>query len=155
MITLFLSLAVLQIQLPSVKLNDLEARITAAPDTLFVVNFWSTWCKPCIAELPEFDDFHRMVSNKPIKVLLVSVDDIKDRAKTEAFIGKRNLVAEVVLLNESKPQEWINWVSPEWSGAIPATLFVRSGTGTRKIYETTFTSSDLRDTISANGWGEL
>ena len=64
-------------QKPTVyKINELLNRINNDSDTTYVVNFWATWCKPCVAELPEFEKLHLDAkdNNRKTKVLLVSMD---------------------------------------------------------------------------------
>lgn len=73
-----------------VSVADLEKRFAAGRDTVYVVNFWATWCKPCVEELPAFDKLSRAEANNPVVVLLVSVDSPNDRnAKVETFLRKR------------------------------------------------------------------
>ncbi len=134
-----------QLQLSS--LDSLQARLDRGGDTLFVVNFWATWCKPCVEELPAFDRVHRESSGQHVKVLLVSLDQPKELKKVEAFISKRGITAEVILLNESKAHIWIDRVSTDWSGAIPATLFVQTTAGIRELRERQFTYSELSHEI--------
>ncbi len=96
---------------------------TAHPDTLYVVNFWATWCKPCVKELPVFDSLVRLYDKQPVKVLLVSLDfseQIKERVNP--FLAKNKVVPECVLLDEVNGNDFISLVHPDWTGAIPATL---------------------------------
>jgi peroxiredoxin len=51
-----------------------------------VVNFWATWCPPCVAEMPSLDRLHRALSRDGLVVLGVSVD--QDEAALTAFIEK-------------------------------------------------------------------
>src|SRR5690606_6809447 len=43
-------------------------------DSIYVINFWATWCKPCIKELPAFEKIASEYADKKVKVLLVSLD---------------------------------------------------------------------------------
>lgn len=105
------------------KLNNLLARIHNNSDTTYVVNFWATWCKPCVAELPAFEQFRQSQQGKPVKVLLVSIDFKEDlHSKLIPFLKKNKYSSEVVLLDEVNGNAFINEVSPQWTGAIPATL---------------------------------
>ena len=107
----------------SIRFDQLEQRFRSGNDTLYIVNFWATWCKPCVAELPYLEEFHTRHMNDKVKVLLVSVDFQRQvESKLKPFITQRQLKPEVVHLNELKANEWIDRVNPEWSGAIPATV---------------------------------
>ena len=113
-------------QKPAVyKINDLLKRIHNNSDTTYVVNFWATWCKPCVAELPEFEKLHQdsKTKNQKVKVLLVSMDFVEEiDKKLKDFLDKNKYTSEVVLLDEVNGNDFINKISEKWSGAIPATL---------------------------------
>lgn len=120
--------APLRAQAPtSMDFDALESRFRSGSDTLYLVNFWATWCKPCVEELPFLEKFHEMHEGQPVKVLLVSLDFSKHiDTKLIPFLKERQLKSEVVHLNELKPNAWIDRVNPAWSGAIPASV-VRKG----------------------------
>jgi thiol-disulfide isomerase/thioredoxin len=105
------------------KIDDLLSRIKQK-DTAYVVNFWATWCKPCIEELPSFDSLTAITSKMPVKVLLVTLDFKEDlNTKVKPFLLKHKLKSQVVLLDETNGNDFINKISEKWSGAIPATYF--------------------------------
>lgn len=133
--------------LPTVSLDKLYQRLEHGSDTTYIVNLWATWCKPCVAELPHFDKLSKEVSDKPVKIILVSVDDVQTSEKVANFLTKKGIVCEVVLLDESKPHEWIDRVSESWSGAIPATLIVNRGANKREFYEQAFSYDQLSSTL--------
>ena len=116
-------------QKPTVyKINELLNRINNDSDTTYVVNFWATWCKPCVAELPEFEKLHLDAkdNNKKTKVLLVSMDFVEELdKKLKDFLAKNKYTCEIVLLDEINGNNFINKISEKWSGAIPATLIVK------------------------------
>ncbi len=104
------------------KVDALLKRISH-PDTIYVVNFWATWCKPCVKELPAFDSLGAN-SAPAVKVLLVSLDFKEELAKkVNPFLTKNKVKTTCVLLDEVNGNDFINKISPRWSGAIPATLF--------------------------------
>ncbi len=124
-------------------------------DTTYVINFWATWCKPCVEELPYFESLHEATGSQPIKVILVSLDFPKQiESRLLPFIEKRKLKSEVVVLLDPKANSWIDRVSPEWSGAIPATVIYRNDD--YHFMEHTFSSYDeLKDEvvkINGNNW---
>lgn len=94
-------------------------------DTIYVLNFWATWCKPCVEELPFFEQLQSSYKGIPIKVILVSLD-MKSKFETSLipFVQNKKIKSLVVLLADSKTNRWIDKISPEWSGALPATLFI-------------------------------
>lgn len=106
-------------------------------DTTYVVNFWATWCSPCVQELPYFVALDSMYGKKPFKLILVSLDFKKDYlSKLQPFVAVRNLEPFVLVLNDNRANYWIDDIDPTWSGAIPATLVFRGKQ--RTFYERTF-----------------
>lgn len=118
-------------------LDQLEKRIQNGKDTTYVINFWATWCTFCNRELPYFEKLNKEYHSEKLKVLLVSVDFISVfKTKLIPFVKKKQLKSEVFLLNEKNQQEYIDRVDKSWSGAIPATLFIKGNN--RKFLEQEF-----------------
>lgn len=133
---LCVSLQIVAQKTPVYKIDNLLKRIHNTSDTLYVVNFWATWCKPCVAELPDFEKIHQLNKNKKVKVLLVSMDFKEDiKTKLQPFLKKNNYSAEVVVLDELNGNAFIDKVSKEWGGAIPATLFTKQNNSVNEFYE--------------------
>lgn len=102
------------------KIDGLVNRIND-PDTTYIINFWATWCKPCVAELPSFDSLSKI---SKVKILLVSLDFKEDiEKKVNPFLKSHNIKMECVLLDEINGNDFINKIDKSWTGAIPATLF--------------------------------
>jgi len=106
-------------------------------DTTYVINFWSTWCAPCVKELPHFEALHEKYLNKKVKVILVSLDFPKQlETKLKPFLAENNLQSTLFVLTDPDANSWVDQVNPTWSGAIPATVVYK---GTKnKFYEKSF-----------------
>jgi thiol-disulfide isomerase/thioredoxin len=119
-----------------IKITDLEKRIRNNSDTTYIVNFWATWCVPCVKELPDFDSINTTYINKKVKVLLVSLD-FKEALKIKLlpFISTKKVRSEVVLLDELNANYFIPKISDEWSGAIPATLIINNQKKINRFFE--------------------
>lgn len=125
----------------SVTSHDLQNRFKAGGDTVYVVNFWATWCKPCIQELPFFEKFSTDYKTKPVKVLLVNVDaKSKLESSVKPFIVRNKLKNEVVFMNETAYQSKID---KSWTGALPATLLFNAKTSKKKFNAKAMTYEEL------------
>lgn len=101
--------------------------INKKDDTLKVVNFWATWCGPCVKELPHFLELQKELSNEPIKFIFVSLDEKNQQNKVMNFFKKRKMNDNYYLLSAGDPNVWINAIDVAWQGSIPATIIYRNG----------------------------
>ena len=116
-----------------IKFDQLNQLIHKPNDTLYVVNFWATWCAPCVKELPEFERARQAYASQKVSVLLVSMDDKADLAKkVNPFVRNRKIQSRVVLLDEPDLNAWVDQVAPEWSGALPMTLILNKQRNVRQ-----------------------
>lgn len=121
--------------------ESLEKSLNLDSDTTYVINFWATWCKPCVQELPYFEQFNAENKYQTVKVILVSLDFAKQiDSHLKPFIEKRKLTSKVAFMADKNYNNWLDKVSPEWSGSIPATLLLRGQK--RDFAEKEFDSSD-------------
>jgi thiol-disulfide isomerase/thioredoxin len=130
-----------------IKFSQFQSFLDKQNDTLYVMNFWATWCKPCVEELPYFDDIDQNFKDSKVKVILVSLD-FSDELETRLipFIRNKEITSKVILLDESNPNTFIDKVSPEWSGAIPATFMFKGKESA--FYERSFTYPELESIIN-------
>lgn len=131
--------------IPEVKIDALNTRLKNGCDTIYVVNFWATWCGPCVAELPYFEKLDSVYKDKKVKVILVSTDFRKDiDTRLKPFVEKRKLHSEVNFLDEIYDNEWIPKVDSAWQGNIPATKIYNAKTGKTVFLprQTTYTELD-------------
>lgn len=107
-------------------LEQLQARISRAGDTTLVLNFWATWCKPCVEELPCFDELREYYGVKNVQIVLVSLD-FKSQLEKKfiPFLNNQRLKSEVALMADQDLNAWIPMIHEEWDGAIPATLVLK------------------------------
>ena len=132
------------------KIDPLLARIEKGGDTTFVVNFWATWCGPCVAELHYFTELDSAKADKKVKVILVSLDFKKDiSTKLIPFVEKRKIKTEVIFLDETNDNEWIPKADKEWQGNIPATLIRNPAKNYRKFLPRETTYEEL-DSLTGN-----
>ncbi|MFN0214842.1 MAG: TlpA disulfide reductase family protein [Saprospiraceae bacterium] len=150
---IFLSLLLLSTyvsaqDIPFIKTAQLEHWINAKTDTIYVLNFWATWCGPCVEELPAFEKLNEKYANQKVKVVLISTDFKRNvESKLKPFVKRKNLHSQVVFMDESNPNVWVNMISPDWSGAIPATLIVASKESKRLFFEKQMGFKELEEQI--------
>ena len=97
-------------------------------ETFYLVNFWATWCKPCVEELPYIEALHEDLADQKKKIILVSLDWPKDMdGRVKPFVKDHQLKSDVVMLTDDKMDAWIRKVNEDWDGAIPATIMMYHG----------------------------
>ncbi len=134
----------LQKDVPVYDFAQFEPLLHKNNDTTYIVNFWATWCKPCVQELPLFDSLAMEYKDKKVKVLLVSLDFAEKKDPIVIpFIKRKQIQSEVLILDDPDADAWISKVDSSWSGAIPVTLIYHKEK--RAFYEQNFHGSELKE----------
>lgn len=119
-----------------------KSYLEAANDTTYVINFWATWCKPCVEELPAFEKLYQNYQGKNVRLVLVSLDFEKQiETKLIPFIQNQELKGEVIVLKQKGMNNWIDKIDPSWSGALPATIIYNKKK--RAFFEQSFDYGEL------------
>jgi thiol-disulfide isomerase/thioredoxin len=120
---------------PSWKINDVVNYMDES-DSVLVISFWATFCKPCIEEIPYMESITKKYKDQKVKLLLVSLD-LKDfyPNRIQDFAKKNNYSSQVVWLNESNADYFCPKIDKSWSGAIPSTVIINRKTGYKKFFE--------------------
>lgn len=79
------------------------------------INFWATWCPPCVAEMPSIDKLKAEINNKDLLFLMVDVDD--NYKKSSKFMTSNKYNLPVYTPASEIPQSFL-------SGAIPTTIII-------------------------------
>lgn len=129
-----------------IKYPDLEEIMDQGDEKVTVINFWATWCRPCVKELPHFEALQQAHSPDELQVYLISFDDVDNlESRVKPFIINRNITSRVKLLDETDYNAFIDKVDPSWSGAIPATLVIAGDN--RRFVEGELSEAQLNDLI--------
>lgn len=108
--------------------EDFESHVREYASSTVVINFWATYCGPCVKEIPYFDSLQQKYANQNVKVILVSLDfrhHIEERLMP--FLKKNHLSTEVVVLADQDADSWVSKVSSDWDGGLPFTLVLKQG----------------------------
>jgi thiol-disulfide isomerase/thioredoxin len=132
-------------KIPSYTADKLMARVSNK-DTTYIINFWASWCGPCVAELPQFTELEKHYAKQKVKVILVSLDFPDSYpAKLEAYVAKKGLQPEIVWFNETNANEFIPKIDNAWSGSLPGTMIVQKRSGYK------VTAEEIKELIAGIG----
>jgi thiol-disulfide isomerase/thioredoxin len=126
-----------------VKITDLESYI-ANSDHPLIINFWATFCVPCVKEIPYFQSTVARYNNQQVELILVSLD-LPDYYPTRIsdFAEKRGFTSRIVWLNETNADYFCPKVDPRWTGGIPSSLFINNKTHYRRFFDRQLTEPQV------------
>lgn len=137
------------------KIEDVVRSYSAKNDTVYVVNFWATFCKPCNEEIPDFIALADKYKSQKVKLLLVSLDlPSYVMVKLPAFIKKYKYNTNHVWLNETNADHFCPMIDEKWSGAIPATIIINTKSGFKHFADDQLSKDEL-ETILKKAIAEI
>jgi peroxiredoxin len=105
-LVLLLALPALGQRAPDFVLNDLSGKPHRLagyfPEHVVLVNFWATWCVPCVKELPHLQGFQDRYGGQGLQVLAISIDGPDRSAAVASFIGRYGLTIPILLDTKSE-----------------------------------------------------
>jgi len=134
-------------EIKKMKITELEALVNKS-DAPLIINFWASFCIPCLKEMPYFEELVKKYKDSGIRLLFVSLDldDVYPEGLS-TIIEKRKIQSPVIWLDETNADYFCPIVDKSWTGAIPATLFVNNKKGYRQFYENEFKKEALETEI--------
>ena len=144
------------VSLPAQKIEkigvpELEKILASPEDVLHVVNFWATWCPPCITELPYFEKLSKEYQDKEVKFILISLDfPSQIESRLIPFLKTNKITADVRVMTNIDYNSWIEKVDSSWQGNIPVTLFFNNAGKIKYFHPSEVTEKELRDLIINN-----
>ena len=127
---------------------ELEKILSSPEDVLHVVNFWATWCPPCVTELPYFEKLSKEYEAKEVKFILISLDfPSQIESRLIPFLKTNKITADVRFMTNIDYNSWIEKVDSSWQGNIPVTLFFNNAGKVRYFHPSEVTEKELRDLI--------
>ncbi len=135
------------INIPVLNFNQLNNYLHKSNDTVYLVNFWATWCIPCRQEIPAIVAINKKYADKKFKTILVSLDFTNQiQSRLIPYIKANNIQSQVILLNDPNQNAWIDKVDSSWSGGLPFTLIY--GKNFRESYAHSFKYNELDSIIN-------
>jgi len=141
-LTLLIAVSTQAQDIELISLNSLNQLIKSPDKKLKVINFWASWCRPCIMEMPHFE----AIDKSEATVYFVTLDHPEDIDKAKRMLEKNSIKSKALLLNEKDADKYIMAINEDWSGAIPATLFI-DARGKKYFYERAFDKPELENYV--------
>ncbi len=130
--------------------NGYKKLIANHQHDLLVVNFWATWCVPCVIEIPHFVKASETFKERRVQFVGVSLDFLDERkARVEPFLKEHKVPYPNFILNADQ-NTFLKSFPEDWTGALPATfLYDRHGTLLAHTLKA-MTGEELDQLIEAN-----
>ena|SRR5664279_1609207 len=127
--------------------HQFESSLHKYNDTLYLVNFWASWCGPCREEFPALQKAAMKYSSGKFRLIMVSLDFTSQlETKLRPYLKSNPVNARLILLNDPHQNEWIDKVDPNWSGEIPFSLLYKNSD--HESYSHSFNSNEIDSIIN-------
>jgi len=116
-----------KVSLDPIDLDEIKKLVKNDSENLRLINFWATWCGPCVAEFPDLVEINFIYRHRSFEMVTIAIDYPVDTIQNLKFLQKNHSSCKNYLFNQNKVYDMIEAVNPSWSGTIPYTLLIRPG----------------------------
>jgi peroxiredoxin len=94
---------------------------------LRLVNVWATWCAPCVAEMPELVEMHRMYRHRGFELVTISMDEAEQKDAALDFLKQRHVSGKNYIFSAEDKDQLVASLDPQWQGPVPHTMLIAPG----------------------------
>ncbi len=135
-------------ELTEIDAESLRAALRDHPGRVLLVNVWSTWCEPCVEEMPELISIGARYRSQGLGLMLISADPPAQRGAALVFLKSQGAPFPSYLKTGSEDR-FIRALHPEWSGSLPATLLLDEEREVKHFWEQPVDLDRLRPAIES------
>ena len=128
----------------------LKALRKNATKKLILVNFWATWCAPCVQEMPEIQTMYRMYGHRAFEVVTVSINYPDEKAGALEALAKLHATTRNFILGSTDIYPLLAAFNPDWNAAVPYSMLIRPGGEVVYEHQGTIDPLQMRRQIIAN-----
>lgn len=130
--------------------EDLQALRKNPTGKLLLIDFWATWCGPCVKEFPEFQTMYRMYRHRPFDLVTVSTNYPDAQAGVMRVLEREHASSTNLLFGSMDIYKLMAAFDPDWNGAVPYTMLIKAGGEVVYRHQDEIDPLELRRLIIAN-----
>lgn len=138
-VTLLYTINVSNAQLPEIEIKDINQNWISlnnlSGEKLTIIDFWATWCKPCVTAVPKLNSIYRDFSEEGVEFIGINIDGPRNHSKVKPFAQSLNIKYPIVL---DPDQELVN----EFNVTVFPTLIILNRKGKEVFIHEGFNPGD-------------
>ncbi len=138
------------VQVSPASADDLKVLRKNPTGKLLLVNFWATWCAPCVKEMPEIQTMYRMYGHRPFEVVTVSINYPDEEKGALASLTKLHATTRNLILGSTDLYGLLAAFDPDWNAAVPYSMLIRPNGEVVYKLQGTINPLEMRRMIIAN-----
>jgi len=116
-----------EVELTMIDVAGIKDLLENKSEKLRLINFWATWCSPCVAEFPELIKINRNYRKRKFEMITVSLDSPNRNDQVLKFLTKTYASTRNYHFNSDDKYQLMDIVDKDWPGSLPYTIIVKPG----------------------------